>query len=278
MKKCSICETRFEILIMSRKKHPISSSDRVRMHRKKKKLMDKKQKELQEYLANVRFNNTTNNDIPRREIPIAENIEEPLSLRNKLKEWVNNFNISLRAVDGLLSILVESGINSLPKSHRTLLSTPTNNQIEDIAGGKFWYNGLAKSLRQIFRLMPQDLTVRLKINIDGLPLFNSSNLTFYPILASICGMFFSTTLLNNTNHINFSRKQSFVSEFPNVNPIVVAIWCGRSKPTVLNDYLEQFVTECNDLIENGLVINDHKLTVKLHCFICDTPARSFLKG
>lgn len=170
---------------------PITSSDRVRMHRQRKKLILRKQKDYQEYFANVRFNITTNSNSLRGEDPIAENIGESLTLRNKLKNWVNIYNVPLRAVDGLLSILVGTGITSVPKNHRTLLSTPRNNQIEDVAGGKFWYHGLAKSLKQIFRMMSHEITIRLKINIDGLPLFKSSNLTFYPILTSICGMFFS---------------------------------------------------------------------------------------
>lgn len=63
-----------------------------------------------------------------------------------------------------------------------------------------------------------------------------------------------------------------------IPPIVVAIWCGVGKPSVLNDYLRPFVTELNDLLGNGLIVNEHRIQISFRCFICDTPARAFIKG
>lgn len=60
--------------------------------------------------------------------------------------------------------------------------------------------------------------------------------------------------------------------------MIVAVWCGDSKPTDLTAYLDPFVTEMNHLLENGLHLNGKKITVLLRSFICDTPARAFLKG
>lgn len=71
---------------------------------------------------------------------------------------------------------------------------------------------------------------------------------------------------------------SFV-EMPEVSPIVVEIWCGyTSKPTDLNEYLKPFVTELSQLLEEGIIVNDHKITVKYRCCICGSPARAFIKG
>lgn len=64
----------------------------------------------------------------------------------------------------------------------------------------------------------------------------------------------------------------------NIKPIVVAIWCGENKPSDLNAFLSRFVTEMKVLIENGLYINGFHMKILLRACICDTPARSFIKG
>lgn len=63
-----------------------------------------------------------------------------------------------------------------------------------------------------------------------------------------------------------------------IQPIVIAVWCGDSKPTVLNDFLRPFVDELNGLLNNGVIINGHQINIFIRAFICDTPARVFLKG
>lgn len=63
-----------------------------------------------------------------------------------------------------------------------------------------------------------------------------------------------------------------------IEPLVIAIWCGDSKPNELNAFLRPFVTELEELLQNGLSINGHHITIKVRCFICDTPARALIKG
>lgn len=59
--------------------------------------------------------------------------------------------------------------------------------------------------------------------------------------------------------------------------MVVAIWHGESKP-ILNEYIETFVTELRTLLETGMIVNGHHVEIRFGVAICDTPARSFLKG
>lgn len=120
---------------------------------------------------------------------------EEWTLRNELAKWASQYTISSRAINSLLSILIASGVHSLPKDYRTLLQTPVNVKIEDIAGGEYWFNGLEKSLRAIFSKIDKDYSIELDFNIDGLPLYKSSKVTFYPILASVHGILFSMLLL-----------------------------------------------------------------------------------
>lgn len=64
----------------------------------------------------------------------------------------------------------------------------------------------------------------------------------------------------------------------NIRPFVVAIWCGESKPTDINQYLREFVDEMKDIISNGISVNDHSLNVSIGKFIFDLPARAQMKG
>lgn len=50
------------------------------------------------------------------------------------------------------------------------------------------------------------------------------------------------------------------------------------KPKDVNGFLEPFVHELNDVLENGIFIDGRNQKFKLRCFICDTPARSMLRG
>lgn len=64
---------------------------------------------------------------------------------------------------------------------------------------------------------------------------------------------------------------------PTVKPMVVSIFFGEGKPD-LNTFLKPFVDEMNEILKYGLAINEYQLNVSIFCFICDSPARSFLKG
>lgn len=63
-----------------------------------------------------------------------------------------------------------------------------------------------------------------------------------------------------------------------IKPFVVQIWCGEGKPSELNDYLRQFVSEMDDLMKNGININGFHVTILFRCCVCDSPARAFVKG
>lgn len=112
---------------------------------------------------------------------------EKSHLQNDLRTWAIEKNINKRAVTALLKILRSAGINFLPKDSRTLLETPRQVNIVNLAGGRYWHNGLDKCLTGIFSKLSMNLCIELNINIDGLPLFKSSPLVLWPILANIHG-------------------------------------------------------------------------------------------
>lgn len=70
---------------------------------------------------------------------------------------------------------------------------------------------------------------------------------------------------------------SFPIEFPEIPPMVVGIWHGNNKPNV-NEFLRSLILELKEILSNGLLINRHRIMIKVGKFIADTPARALLKG
>lgn len=110
-----------------------------------------------------------------------------LELRHSIKNWALDFNISHAALNSLLEILNMRIDNVLPKDARTLLDTNRENlHISISAPGRYWHNGLIKCLKKIYdnvSCLPNEIS--LYINVDGLPVFNSSRYQFWPILCTI---------------------------------------------------------------------------------------------
>lgn len=106
---------------------------------------------------------------------------------NRLGDWSVRHDISLNALSELLKIL-QPMIPELPRDARTLLHTPRNVAVSSVAGGEYYYFGLTHWLSKVLSRLPpnhsiQQLTVH--INIDGIPLFNSSTTSLWPILGSV---------------------------------------------------------------------------------------------
>lgn len=69
----------------------------------------------------------------------------------------------------------------------------------------------------------------------------------------------------------------FSIEFEKVPIMVIGIWYGDDKPKI-HEYFEEFVPEMENLLENGMFVNDHHIKVKFGFVICDSPARAMVKG
>lgn len=183
---------------------------RVRMHRERKKMqqMLQQQQSVQENYNNI-SSDSTSASTSSSELNDKATSNEP-SLEEKLRDWANTYPIPKRAVDSLLAILRSCGIDSLPKNHRTLLKTPLDIQITETAGGSIWYDGLEKSLVRLFTNLDRDTSVSLNFNIDGLPLYKSSKISFWPILASIHGINSHQTMnVSPIKHGKISLFQSY---------------------------------------------------------------------
>lgn len=181
-------------------------------------------------------------------------LEEKLSLLAELHHWAISHKLTLASVTDLLKILRSHDMTELPKDGRTLLKTPSVTEITEMSGGKFWYNGIRSNLLSALSkcAIQQQRTIKLLFNIDGMSPFNSSLYQFWPI-------------------------SFIVADMHQLQPMVAAVYYGESKPP-LQLYLKQFIYELNEILRNGLVINGQKVTVGIKCFVCDTQARSYIKG
>jgi hypothetical protein len=177
-----------------------------------------------------------------------------IGLPEKLADWARTCGIHLNAVSALLAILHDDH-PCLPKDARTLLGTLTVHDIKSVAGGEYYHFGLKSALvRQLSSIsVPAESCISVQLNIDGLPIFKSSGVQFWPILGMICCQY-------------------------KLSPFAIGVFCGNTKPASLSDYLREFVEECKNLERDGLEVGDAHYSFQISAVICDAPARAFVKG
>ncbi|XP_050513733.1 uncharacterized protein LOC126889458 [Diabrotica virgifera virgifera] len=176
-------------------------------------------------------------------------------LHGELKRWAIRNKVTHSTVTDLLHVLVPVH-PELPLSSKTLLNTPTTITLKKkLTSGSYVHFGLENYLK--FYISTNDSIISndilISFNIDGLPLFKSSSVQFWPILGLI---------------VNSSIK---------VKPFAIGVFCGNSKPSPLADYLNDFINDLKFLLENGLTFKDKEYRIHVHSFICDAPARAFIK-
>lgn len=169
-----------------------------------------------------------------------------------LSKWATQSGCSRSSLNDLLTVLRKHGLR-VPRDSRTLLQTPRSVNTLQKCGGDYLYLGIESGILKVVSTHPEQFSdaneISLTFNVDGVPLFKSTNVQMWPILCSI-------------------KK---------FEPFVVALFCGNSKPSSVHDYLSDFLVELNNLVQNGISVGDDVLTVSVGSFICDAPARAFLK-
>lgn len=179
------------------------------------------------------------------------------SFREKIRSWAIEKNINQTALKDLAKIVNELIPQLLPNDPRTILKTPRYINVKQIEGGEYWHNGISNTLTELLEKwddVPDHIF--LNFNFDGLPIFKSSKKEFWPILCSI-------------------HKR------PDIKPFVIGIYYGEGKPKNLDAYLEDFIIDVTNLLEKGISLQqqpDKPIIVKIRCFICDSPARAYIKG
>jgi len=174
------------------------------------------------------------------------------SIIDRLRTWAAlNPHVPQYSLTSLLHLL-NHFFPTLPVDARTLLKTSKQFHVQDLQTGQFIYLGIKNSIIQNISQVSGLNTIELQFNIDGLPLFKSCNKQLWPILALV--------------HNSKIKK-----------PFAIGIFCGTSKPQPLSMFLNDFVNELSFLLKNGFEYLGTRYNVMVHSFVCDAPARAYIK-
>ncbi|CAI6370279.1 unnamed protein product [Macrosiphum euphorbiae] len=202
----------------------------------------------------VNSNKNTNYDNP-----ILTDHDKSHYLSEKLRNWVIKYHVSHNCVDELLLILISIGLK-VPKTAKTFLQTPKVNshKVSIVHPGSYIHLGVEFMLTKILAphifCLENKIPIKLSVNIDGLPLTSSSKSSFWPILIS----FANVPILLKT-------------------VVPVGIYHGKfTKPSSSHEFLNPFITEMKEIINNGLCINNILLKFEISQIVCDAPAKSFV--
>ena len=170
----------------------------------------------------------------------------------------------MRPIQGFTQSKIEKAKDvfpCLPAHAKNLLKTENKFTVKafcpenSVEKSEYVYIGLGEQLKRIVNLTNHvKKTLKLQFNMDGLPLFKSGGIEFWPILGKI----------------------HFHSDL--YKPFVIAAYCGIGKPFLLHRYLENFVDELNVLLKEGIIIENVHFIIEIMCFVCDRPARALVKN
>lgn len=163
----------------------------------------------------------------------------------------SNFFVTLDPSKQIVNLLEENSDYYDDVIHRV----PNKQVISGITDGKL-YRRFVKNLDPCDR----NRYATLVFNTDGVPLFESSTYSIWPIY-----------IMLNELPIEVRTK----------NLIVVGLWFSRKKPD-MNVFLEPFVDQMNALGDEGVTctINNEKRSIKVFCLVScvDSVARAPMQG
>ena len=179
-------------------------------------------------------------------------------LREELARWATRHLVSHECVTDLLKMLRRHNVPGLPVCARTLLKTPRHIVVQEQTGGQYYHFGLKKSICYVANYdnpkLQQGDTLKLQINIDGLPVNNSNNDHLWPILGLIeCDSYRSA-------------------------PFCIGMFYSRNaKAGLAQEFLHDFIQEYIALHRHGLTVLGVDVKLNLSSVICDAPAMAFVK-
>ena len=147
-----------------------------------------------------------------------------------LRIWAGDCNIPLSSLSKLLKILSKHNVADVPVDARTLVGTPKSglHQFENISGGRYFHFGVEEGLNECMENVERQPSgeILLDINIDGLPIFNSKNISVWPI-----------------------QMSGATPGFDN-RPFFAGTFCGGAKPSD-QDLLKKTIQELQHLRASG---------------------------
>lgn len=169
--------------------------------------------------------------------------------KQSLQNWALLYKIPIVALTALLVLILQFTKFVLPRDARTLLKTPRNTEIKILSdGGEYHHLGLKRAVDLILNNSDKN-SVDLIINIDGLPLSNSSTKSLWPIMCS-----------------DFHSKDVYL----------VAAYHGEHHPSDSNEFLAEFTNEMSSMINTGVMREGKKIDINFSALVCDVPAKKLI--
>lgn len=187
------------------------------------------------------------------ETEASPNESSEVTITAFLRNWATSYEVKHTAVTSLLKFL-HPKFPELPLSAKTLIQTPLQpKEILQQSGMDCIHFSLSEQISNVLESKPinQITHLHLGFNIDGLPLFKSSNKVIWPVLCSV---------------LNVPTP---------VFPLTLAF--GSSKPNSLV-FIEHASKEINTAMENGITIGDMHFNVTVNFITCDAPAKAMVKA
>ena len=184
------------------------------------------------------------------------------TIQQKLRNWAtSNINcITRKAIDELLLVFRSENYTTMPLSSKTFFKSNVSSIEPEIIlnthnkFGEYKYVGIEKMLN--FVIDPNifiDKEISLLIHIDGVTLYNKTKKNAW-------------TILGKVNNAGYDAK-----------PFLLGLYYGEGKPKNVVDFLMDLVKEINHLTANGVTIKNTTFSFKIDAFVCDTPARAYIK-
>ena len=176
-----------------------------------------------------------------------------------LADWARETNVPHTAVDSLLKCLKQIDpctLSELPNTARTLMSTNKKQvSTKPLSGMEYTNMGVKASLLVNLKRYPREMIeglemLEISLNVDGLPLFQSTKKGVWPVLCQI--------------HL----------DPPTVFPLSISY--GKTKPSNL-DFLRENIAELEMILQDGIEVDERHVAIKIRAVVCDAPARALVK-
>ncbi|XP_036143277.1 uncharacterized protein LOC118645707 [Monomorium pharaonis] len=185
---------------------------------------------------------------------VFENDEQKeIYVLSALRKWaLSGGVISMSKIDELIAKL-RLVFHNLPKSYKTLLKTDDVYITRFENGGQFWYRGIQNYLDGLILrdYLQVNRKIEIDVNCDGFPLFRSSKKKFWPIL----------------RHLVATKNE----------PFIIAIYFGNSDSNNIQEFLQDFINEAENLTTNGYIRNERTYNFVIRHYVLDAPARELIK-
>lgn len=139
----------------------------------------------------------------------------------------------------------------MPLTYTTLFQCDYDYDITELpSGGRLWYKGISCNLKalDLKEYLQKFGKIIMDIGIDGLPVVGAK---LWPILGHLVG----------TDNC----------------PFIIAVYRGPTDPKKVHEFLKKYCDELKELLQNGFTVDGQVFEVQIRYYMCDAPARAFLK-